>query len=550
MCQHPSCPARLHTSVGHKHCRRHAPCRNDTDQGAIWDPAKCHVCQKLWNATSSTTKSVDEVDRALDKLRVWVAGFRKNVKGSPYLPSEAFRRALFPSASPASVLGYRPELPVVTIPPAPQLEDLSIHHEETETEELEKDEDNGHDDDSSSISSRTESRVLRPSRSPSRSPSPNRSLTQPSPSAQAQSATSPGPHSPVPVQIPQVEGFSPQMAAAFAQLAASIKSIQSDMSALKASANPSTSKTTEVIPLDPRQLPDCTPQNPWKFCSIVPISEGFLLFADGNRPIQDLEFWPSFSAYPACYARLNAEAEKRDDIVPKESIILEYGTAQKMAVREFKAAKCTNTGITAFEKKKASFTTPDTFPLKFTQKAWEAVEKALVDGKPLPTLEECRPLSLALPCPKASWTDIHQTFSVGKLPNNIAQKQFNEQLPLLSEAMLKRELDARERLASVLSHQVTLEILNENYSESDLFALLAKQHLPTLLRALYDFGLSRRECRRHVMQFSKVRHEPQRLIDSSIWGKDLFPDDLVKEIMDQAAKENRNLTDKWGITFR
>ena len=86
------------------------------------------------------------------------------------------------------------------------------------------------------------------------------------------------------------------------------------------------------------------------------------------------------------------------------------------------------------------------------------------------------------------WENVVSTFEGGKLPNDTATKQFNESLPLLPEAKLKAELDARERLAASLHHQTLLEILNSNYSSCELFLLLSKSHLSTLSRNLQDFA--------------------------------------------------------------
>ena len=44
-----------------------------------------------------------------------------------------------------------------------------------------------------------------------------------------------------------------------------------------------------------------------------------------------------------------------------------------------------------------------------------------------------------------------------------------------------------------------------------------------------------------------MRHEPRRLIDSSMWGASLFPSVLVKEVMAKAASENKSLAVKWDL---
>ena len=165
----------------------------------------------------------------------------------------------------------------------------------------------------------------------------------------------------------------------------------------------------------------------------------------------------------------------------------------------------------------------------------------------MPNLEECKPTSLALPCDCDIWQDVQQTFTIGKLDKDIGGKQFNEMLPRIPDNLLKREQDTKELVAATLNHQSYLEILMSNYANSDIFMALAKNHLAIFIRTFYYFCLARKACREYVLQGATVRHEPRRLIDSNIWGKDLFPEELVKEIVGRAASENISLTRKWGI---
>ena len=50
-----------------------------------------------------------------------------------------------------------------------------------------------------------------------------------------------------------------------------------------------------------------------------------------------------------------------------------------------------------------------------------------------------------------------------------------------------------------------------------------------------------------VFASETVRHEPDRLINSSIWSESLFPAGIVKEIRDTAAKADKSLIQKWGM---
>ena len=260
-------------------------------------------------------------------------------------------------------------------------------------------------------------------------------------------------------------------------------------------------------------------------------------------------FYPSIDQYPNCFVRLKDETLLRDDTIPKETILLEFHRAQDFIVKEAITAGCRNTGITASNSRKATYVAPSSHVFPFASKALHAVLSAATEGKPPPTLEECRPPSLVLPADSDEWSDVENTFSCGKLLPEVARKQFQEKLPHLPESLLKREAAAKERLASVLSFQSTLEILMGRYKDSEVFKVLSKTHMSTLYTALSDFVTTRRECRAYVLRFAKVRHEPQRLIDSNIWGRHLFPDAIVKDVMSKAANENKNLLDKWDARY-
>ena len=169
-----------------------------------------------------------------------------------------------------------------------------------------------------------------------------------------------------------------------------------------------------------------------------------------------------------------------------------------------------------------------------------AVQEAINSGKAMSALRECRATSMVFPGSE-KWTDIVATFESGKLAQDIATKQFSETLPLLSDAKLKIELEAREKLANSLHVLTSMELLAANYDSCDLFPMLAKAHLPAVVRNLQEFANARRALRVHTFMNAKVRHEPNRLINSSLWGAGLFPEEIVKEILAKAASENRSL---------
>ena len=300
-----------------------------------------------------------------------------------------------------------------------------------------------------------------------------------------------------------------------------------------------------------KDLPRCSADNPWRYCQFAPLVGDDSIFLEGlgNRLVSDLEFFPNYQAYPECWARLK-DGAVREDTIPKETILYDFQKAQDFTVRVIKAVGGENTGVTAFDKKKATFLANKEQAFCFASKGFDALQRAWLEDKPCPSLEECRPTSLLLPQDGNRWQDVQHTFASCKLASDCAQKQFQERLPLLSDVLIKKELEARERLAASMHHQCMLEASISTYKENEIFKVLAKSHLGTFNKDLHAFAMVRRECRRFVLRFAKVRHEPNRLIDSRIWGKNLFPDDIVEEIMAKAAQENRNLLDKWDAGFQ
>ena len=121
----------------------------------------------------------------------------------------------------------------------------------------------------------------------------------------------------------------------------------------------------------------------------------------GSRAVADLEFYPSIEDYHKCYVRLSSDASFRDDTIPKETIIYEHSKAQSTKVKEMRTAEFTNTQLSAFGRKQATFIAPN--------------EKAVQDEKPMPILEECKLNSLALPHDSENWLEVQHTFTIGRL---------------------------------------------------------------------------------------------------------------------------------------
>ncbi|XP_068211926.1 uncharacterized protein [Palaemon carinicauda] len=301
-----------------------------------------------------------------------------------------------------------------------------------------------------------------------------------------------------------------------------------------------------------KDLPPFSAVNPWRHAEHMPMSAGNIFISDklGTLPVEDVEFWPSLGAYPDCYVRLQTEQPSKEKTAPKEVIVLDLPKAQALLTSTLKERAFTNSKVPALSKKHPSFITSSSRAFPFMEKGYKAALKAIEAGKPCPTLEECRPFSLALPSDDKDWKDVHHIFSVGKLEADIAGRQFGEDLPKLSDFHLRQEQETKERLDASMSLQTMLEMVASDSQSPDMFMVFAKAHLATVTKDLYYFIKARRACREFVFASAAVRHEPRKLISSSIWGKDLFPSEVVKEVVNKAATENRNLFQKWGLSMK
>ena len=143
------------------------------------------------------------------------------------------------------------------------------------------------------------------------------------------------------------------------------------------------------------------------------------------------------------------------------------------------------------------------------------------------------------PNPTEDWKDCLQTFQVGRLPSTVARDLFHENLPLIPAKALKEAFESRSELAHILSTQDMAEVgvhqskavkildslpdskavktlTDARKDDYDILRLLAKQHSLTFANALFRFGEARRACRKAVFTSATVRHEPYRLINSSV----------------------------------
>ena len=104
LCAHPGCKVSF-TARGHTLCRQHAGCKIDPASGLVhWDPNTCTVCQEHIRVSNDTSIDKDARLVRLKMLRSWVYGFKKNRPRQPYLPTEQWRRDLFPKAELSAVV--------------------------------------------------------------------------------------------------------------------------------------------------------------------------------------------------------------------------------------------------------------------------------------------------------------------------------------------------------------------------------------------------------------------------------------------------------------
>lgn len=193
------------------------------------------------------------------------------------------------------------------------------------------------------------------------------------------------------------------------------------------------------------------------------------------------------------------------------------------------------------------FALGDNLPTPCLNKVALATARACFDGNPLPQLRETDPTSLVFPGSDEFWMDAPSTFTVGKLDPLCASSQFSEELPKLPESLLKAEFETRTKLARSLSSGCLTEATAVSGSDEPFFQVLAKSFLATFQLDLHEFVMARLECRKFIFADATIRHEPNKLIKSSIWGPNLFPEGEVTSVMSEATRANQSLRARWGI---
>ena len=120
----------------------------------------------------------------------------------------------------------------------------------------------------------------------------------------------------------------------------------------------------------------------------------------------------------------------------------------------------------------------------------------------------------------------------------------------LSKTLVDQEFECRAKLSDSLHTQTMLEAsMLEAYGTpwQQRFMVIAKLNLRAFHRDLFAFLRARKACREHVLSRATVRHEPDRLINSSPWGKSLFPQQMIDEVKDSLVSANTTLAARWRI---
>ena len=143
------------------------------------------------------------------------------------------------------------------------------------------------------------------------------------------------------------------------------------------------------------------------------------------------------------------------------------------------------------------------------------------------------------------WENVHETFVSRQLEKDAGLSLFGDPcLNVLSKTLIDQEFECWARLSDTLHMQTLLEssmLDTYNTPMQHRFMMLSKLHLRMFVHDVHAFIAKRKQCREHVLSRATVRHEPDRLINSCPWGKDLFPQGLVKEVKDSLVRDNTTL---------
>ena len=336
----------------------------------------------------------------------------------------------------------------------------------------------------------------------------------------------------------------------------SFTELKADMKAIHARLDEKESRDEARRPALPphSECPPTTEDNLWKAGLTFMVSEeGKLLFggAFDVRDVACFEFVPKDN-FPVCWVRRRPDVRPREDKVRKEKPIMSQARAQDVVMELAEKGEFVNMQFPAFSRSYMTFHQPENAEMPFTSKALEAATKALAEGRPTPPpLDEVANTSMLVPFPAGIWENVAETFVPRQLEKDAGVTLFGEPcLANLSKALVDQEFECRARLSDTLHMQTMMEAsMLETFGTpmQNRFMMMAKLHLRMFLRDLYAFLRARKACREHVLSKATVRHEPEKLINSSPWGKNLFPQKLVDEVRESLVSGNTTLAARWKI---
>ena len=90
--------------------------------------------------------------------------------------------------------------------------------------------------------------------------------------------------------------------------------------------------------------------------------------------------------------------------------------------------------------------------------------------------------------------DVEQTFTAGRLLNDAVLTQFNENLPWLSDTLLKAEFEARAWLSRTLHSCTLMKMVSLQHPDIETMKVVTKSMVSSLRHDLHSFVQARRDC--------------------------------------------------------
>ena len=111
--------------------------------------------------------------------------------------------------------------------------------------------------------------------------------------------------------------------------------------------------------------------------------------------------------------------------VRKEKPIMSQAKAQDEVVKIAERLGFENTGTPAFSRTFVTYHQPDNAEMPFASKGWEAVLKAVAEGRSTPpSLDEITNTSMLVPFHSELWEGVHETFVSRHLEKDVGLTVF------------------------------------------------------------------------------------------------------------------------------